>query len=162
MNKKILGVDVGGVIIDGRRNDNTDTSFKGVRFLETTSVQNAFESLRELNSRFNGLIYVVLKCGLATELKTRKWLAHHNFYDITRILPADIYYCRERQEKAPICEFLGITHFIDDGMEVLSYLKSVPNKYLFYSEEENEKCAIYPDLSFIRADSWEEILNLIK
>ncbi|MBA3679436.1 hypothetical protein H0W80_04625, partial [Candidatus Saccharibacteria bacterium] len=43
----VLGVDVGGVIID-RVNDNTDTSFFGDNYLSTTAVSDVFEALAEL------------------------------------------------------------------------------------------------------------------
>jgi hypothetical protein len=38
---------------------------------------------------------------------------------------------REREEKADICERVGITHFVDDQLEVLVHLTSVPYRYLF-------------------------------
>src|SRR3970040_1117951 len=131
MVKGILGVDIGGVIIDRVRNDGTDTAFKSKRYLETTAIPGVFSSLAKLRERFNGEIFVVSKAGLETELKTRDWLNHKGFYDLTGINPGDVHYCRERKEKAPICEWLGITHFIDDRLEILSYMYSVPNKYLF-------------------------------
>ena len=161
MDKKILGVDVGGVIIDRVRNDGTDTAFKGGRYLETTNVQNSFESLRELNLKLNGLIYVVSKCGLTIELKTRDWLKHKGFYNFTGISPANVHYCRERWEKAPICKWLGITHFIDDRLEVLNYLETVENKYLFGPQnlEDLEQVKNLP--SIILVDSWKEVLQKI-
>ncbi|HJZ19149.1 MAG TPA: hypothetical protein VJ208_03525 [Candidatus Nanoarchaeia archaeon] len=42
MVKGILGVDIGGVIIDRVRNDGTDTAFKSKRYLETTAIPGVF------------------------------------------------------------------------------------------------------------------------
>jgi hypothetical protein len=33
-----------------------------------------------------------------------------------------VLFCRQRHEKAAICRELGLTHFIDDRLEVLSHL----------------------------------------
>ena len=42
-----------------------------------------------------------------------------------------VHFCNERSEKEAICRELGVTHFIDDHLEVLLYLKSVPYRFLF-------------------------------
>jgi hypothetical protein len=45
-----------------------------------------------------------------------------------------VLFCRQRHEKAAICRELGLTHFIDDRLEVLSHLLgTVPHLYLFRS-----------------------------
>ncbi len=163
MVKGILGVDIGGVIIDRVRNDGTDTAFKSKRYLETTAIPGVFLSLAKLRERFNGEIFVVSKAGLETELKTRDWLNRKGFYDLTGINPGDVHYCRERKEKAPICEWLGITHFIDDRLEVLSYLYSVPNKYLFGFQDKKEIEKHKQHLSkVVHVESWKEVLRIIK
>ena len=155
-----LGVDVGGVIIDRVRNDGTDTAFKGEKYLETTAVPFVFYALLKLRERFEH-VYVVSKCGLTIELKTRDWLKHKGFYNFTGISPANVHYCRERWEKAPICKWLGITHFIDDRLEVLNYLETVENKYLFGPQnlEDLEQVKNLP--SIILVDSWKEVLQKI-
>src|SRR3990167_1359211 len=162
MSKRVLGVDFGGVITDRKKNDGTDIAFKGENYLQTTPVINSFESLRELNKQFEGRVYVVSKCGLHTELKTRKWMSHNGFYDLTGISPTNIHYCRERNEKVPICRWIGATHFIDDKLEVLSYLDFVPNKFLFSPDDwEIEKYNSHLNLA-TRVESWKELMRLIK
>lgn len=161
MGERILGVDIGGVIIDRVRNDGTDTAFKGERYLETTAVPDVFSSLSKLNGRFDGIVYVVSKCGLETELKTRNWLEYNGFYDLTKISPANVHYCRTRQEKAPICKWLEITHFIDDRLEVLNYLETVPNKYLFGPQKQKDLEQAKNLQSIILVDSWKEALQKI-
>ena len=127
----ILGVDVGGVIID-RVNDALDTSFFGDNYLQTTAVPGAFAALERLNAgRFAGRVYLVSKCGARVQAKTLAWLAHHGFYATTGIAPEHVHFCRKRADKADICAALGITHFVDDRLEVLSYLDFVPARYLF-------------------------------
>jgi hypothetical protein len=123
-------VDVGGVLID-RVHDRTDTSFFGARYLETPEVSGAFAALAHLARLVNGRVYLVSKCGPSTEQRTREWLAHRRFTDVTGIPEDHALFCRERRDKAPICSQLGVTHFVDDRLEVLGYLVEVPYRLLF-------------------------------
>lgn len=129
MNK--LGIDIGGVIIDRKKNDSSDTSLFGPNYLNAFAVEGAFQTIHTLHERFAGEVYVVSKCGQNIERKSREWLVHNGFPEKTGVKMENVHFCRQRAEKAPICEKLGITHFIDDKLEVLSYLTTVPNKYLF-------------------------------
>ena len=152
-----LGVDVGGVIID-RVNDALDTSFFGDNYLQTTAVPGAFAALRRLNAgRFAGRVHLVSKCGARVQAKTLDWLAHHGLYATTGIAPEHVHFCRKRQDKAGICTDLGITHFVDDRLEVLSYLTSVPARYLFRPDPDAvaEYAHVLPDVRQVA--SWDEL-----
>lgn len=132
MKNEILGVDVGGVLVDRIRADGSDTSFFSDRFLETPAVADAFETLARLaNERFGQRICIVSKCGPKVEEKTRLWLAHHGVLEALGLDARALHFCRERRDKGPICKRLGVTHFIDDRMDVLVHLKSVPHRFLF-------------------------------
>jgi hypothetical protein len=154
-----LGVDIGGVIID-RVNDAADTSFFGDNYLLTTAVPGVFEAIMTLGERrFPTGVYLVSKCGRKIEEKTLRWLDHRRFYQRTGVAPANVRFCRERHEKAGICEELGITHFVDDRLEVLSYLTSVGKRYLFQpSEQEVQRFAQHLP-SVMRVGSWKEIVE---
>lgn len=139
MEKEVLGVDVGGVIID-RVNDGTDTSFFTDNYLNTTAVPGAFDVLRELvDDRFGENVFIVSTCGENIQRKTIHWFNHHRFHQRTGILRSHVHYCRERREKAGICERLGITHFIDDRLEILGSLKAVGGLYLFRGRDSEVK-----------------------
>ena len=153
-----LGVDIGGVLID-RINDNTDTSFFGDNYLKTTTVPNAFESVKRLAAaRFGDEVHLVSKCGPNIERKSREWLAHHDFHAETGVPPERMHFCRRRQDKAPICKSLGLTHFIDDRLEVLSYLKSVPHLFLFMPRPAEVKRHARHLKRVHRVESWAEVL----
>lgn len=139
-----IGIDVGGVIID-RSNDNSDTSFFSDNYLNTTAVPGAIEAIGKIvQARFKDRAYIVSKCGRKTEAKTKEWLKHHKVYEITGIKPENTFFCRKREEKAPFCKTVGITHFVDDRMSVLRHMDTVPYKYLFSpTPEELAEC---PDL----------------
>ena len=132
----ILGVDVGGVIID-RQNDRTDTSFFGPNYLHTTACEGVFECLRAA-SEAGYEIHVVSKCGPNTQRKTLEWLQHHDFYRRTGVNPQNVHFCRTRPQKAPICTQHGITHFVDDRLDVLDHLNDVGQLFLFQPNPEDE------------------------
>jgi len=125
----ILGIDVGGVIID-KANDDTDTSFFSDNFLNTKCTPGMFNAVETLVARFKGRAYIVSKCGPKIQQKTLRWLDHHHFYGRTGFRHGNTRFCLKREQKAPICAELGITHFIDDKLEVLSYLTTVSDRYL--------------------------------
>lgn len=107
VNSELLGVDVGGVLVDRIRADGSDTSFFSDRFLETPAVAGAFETLTRLGrERFGQRICIVSKCGPRTEEKTRLWLAHHKLLDVLGLdLRADLLFiscqCDGCREAAP-------------------------------------------------------------
>lgn len=159
---EVLGVDIGGVITD-RVNDGTDTSFLSDNYLKTTAVPGTFEALRRLvDERFGAdRIYLVSKCGKRVQEKSLHWLAHHRFYEQTGILPKHVFFCRERHEKAGICRQLGITHFVDDRLEVLGYLADVGVEHLFLfkpSQNEMERYVRYSN-RVRRVNGWEDVLH---
>lgn len=93
------------------------------------------------------------------QAKTLKWLEHHRFHDITGVSADRVHFCRKRSEKAGICERLGITHFVDDRLEILGSLTTVGTLYLFQPNP-NEVSRFAQFLDRINlVNSWEEILN---
>lgn len=158
--KKILGIDVGGVIMKNATEDK-DTSFFSDNYLKTEAQDDAIEVINELVTMFDET-YIVSKCGKKIQDKTLNWFKYHNFYSKAGINPKNVYFCVERHEKNPICKKLGITHFIDDKLEVLSYLETVKNRYLFKPKEQemNRYCQYLSQVKVI--NSWRELLAIMK
>jgi hypothetical protein len=134
-----LGIDLGRVIV-GDGGGRTDTSFIGGTdddAMRTTPIDGAFETIRELFSRFGGRVWIVSKCGPRIEARSRRWLAHWRFHEATGVLESSLRFCRERREKADHARKLGLTHFIDDRQDVLRHLEGVvPHRYLFGPQRE--------------------------
>jgi len=130
MQKQALGVDIGNVIINNRLNDLKKLDEKGYANLPV--MEGSFEGLKILNDHFNGEVYLISKCTEWAEAQILAWLHAHDFFSKTKIDEKHIYFVRERHEKDAVCRKLGITHFIDDRLEVLSHMiDSTPNLYLF-------------------------------
>mmetsp|Transcript_39089 Transcript_39089/g.98519 ORF Transcript_39089/g.98519 Transcript_39089/m.98519 type:complete len:278 (+) Transcript_39089:62-895(+) len=133
-----VGIDCGGVImaIDPcvrrshgghvARNTNVNTIFSE-DFLETPAEDHLFDSVASVVSRFGAEnVFIVSKAGSKVSKRSLEWLHHHDFFKRTGFVEENIHFCRDRAGKAPICATLKITHFIDDNIEVLDFLTSLP------------------------------------
>jgi hypothetical protein len=131
-----LGIDIGRVII-GAADDrgHADTSFlSGTpdQAMETPPTAGAFDAIARLVDTFDGAVWLVSKCGPRVQAKTRRWLDHWQFWRATGVAPTNLRFCLERRDKALHCHELGVTHFIDDRVDVLVHLRGlVPWLYLF-------------------------------
>lgn len=143
--------------------DDTDTSFFSDRYLETPAVLDGFDTLARLSrERFGEKIHLVSKCGPKIQAQSKEWLEHHRFTEIAGIPLERVHFCRRREEKAPICKRRGVTHFIDDRYDVLSYLKSVPHLFLFRPRDKDLARAEREPLPGLQVvQSWAEIAEAL-
>ncbi len=156
-----LGLDFGKVILGAVRDGKADTSFLGTTFEQATQTpasEGAAEAVKELVGAFYGNVWIVSKCGPSVERKTRGWLKHHDFYGATGLNPQNVRFCRKRHEKAPICEEIGITHFVDDRIDVLTPMQGIVARlYLFGEQEHGFVCPAYAT----QVLNWSEVLAQI-
>lgn len=127
-----LGVDIGRVIIAG---DGPDTNFIGGsedEAMRAPAIPGALESLARLTRRFERRVWIVSKCGKKVEGRSRAWLDRHRFFERTDIPRANLRFCKDRRDKTPICDELGIDFFVDDRLDVLLPMAGiVPHRILF-------------------------------
>lgn len=147
-----LGVDVGGVIIGA---DNDTTMFTK-NYLDAKPVAGAFEALAILRERFLGQMYIVSKAGPEMQEKTQKWFLHHDFYGKVGMSAGDVFFCRERADKAPICKRLSVTHFIDDRADVLSYLVPLKIKTYWFGQA---RVLSMPGIRCVK--TWDDVLETV-
>ena len=157
-----LGIDIGRVIIaPDSPNGRADTSFIGGSLeaaLATPPYDGMFEAVPQLVQLFNREVWLVSKAGPRMQEKTRRWLEHHLFFERTGIHPSNIRSCLERSQKAGHCRELGITHFIDDRLDVLGHLESVvPHRYLFGPQ----KVKLETISGIISVDTWPMTLSFL-
>ena len=131
-----LGIDFGRVIQGGPGPDDApDTSFLGSGLEEAVkspATAGAFEVIPRLVALFEGRVWIISKCGENTQLKTLAWLDHHDFYGRTGVPHGNVRFCRQRTEKVVHCRELGVTHMIDDRLDVHRAIRDVvPHRYLF-------------------------------
>jgi len=133
-----IGLDFGGVITDSQANDGTDTAFRTDNFMATTAVIGTYTAVKILVSVFGrDNLFIISKCGEITEAKSIKWLRGNGFYEATDFDPSNVFFCRERADKAPIAADLGLTDFVDDRADVLGYMTTVRLRWLFGPQPED-------------------------
>lgn len=128
----ILGVDVGGVIIDiDRKYGDIENSMLDPDFLSIPEVADAIDVLSKLNAgKFSGSIYLVSKCSREEAEQVMEWLGNKDFFRRTGIDITHVHFCLNREDKAAICRKYHITHLVDDRLEILGSLKGL-KRYLF-------------------------------
>src|SRR5262249_18741250 len=126
----------------------------------TPAVPDVFNALAKLTSA-GFRIHVVSKCEETIQGKSKKWLARHDFYNITGIRPEDVHFYLARPETAGTCTPIRATHFVDDRLEVLSYLQNVPNLYLLNAIEEEVRQFNHAINKVVRVHSWNQLVPLL-
>jgi hypothetical protein len=157
----VLGVDIGGVIVD-RVAEDQDTSFFGSRPMETPAVEGAFDALARLVTTFEGRVHIVSKAGPKIAALSHEWLALHGVFDQIGIPESNLWFVRRRPEKAPICAQVGITHFIDDRPDVLQHLATVPHQFLFLGGLGHHKAPATSPTKVHRVSTWPELVTKIE
>lgn len=161
MKNRALGVDIGNVIIENRLNDKEQLDEKG--YAELPVVDGSLEALKKLFLEFSGNVFLISKCTEWAQEQILSWLDTHDFYNKTGVNRDNIYFVRARHEKDAICKKLGITHFIDDRLEVLSHMiETVPNLILFQPDQDeiNKFSQFLPKV--IRVENWSEVVSKLK
>lgn len=130
-----IGIDIGRVIMAPVKGGKADTTFLAGsldRAMQTPPAPGAFEGVRTLVDAFAGQAWLVSKAGASVQYKTKLWFRHWDFFAETGLPSDHVRFCLRRSEKAAYCRQLKITHFIDDRLDVLQYLRGlVPHLYLF-------------------------------
>ena len=156
-----LGIDIGRVIITPDGGGKGDTSFIGGSIedaLATPPYDGMFDVVPELVRRFGGRVWLVSKARQRVQEKTRLWLSHHHFFERTGIAADHLRFCLERPQKAEHCRELGITHFIDDRLDVLGHLHGVVG-FRFLFGPQNPTIDVPNAIVPIR--TWPEALHLV-
>ena len=130
-----IGIDIGRVIMAPVKGGKADTTFLSGSLeaaLRTPPSPGAFEGVSMLVQAFEGRAWLISKAGPRVQDKTKRWLRHWDFHGVTALPRDHVRFCLERQQKVGHCKQLCITHFIDDRLDVLQYLRGlVPRLYLF-------------------------------
>ena len=155
-----IGVDVGGVVIRAEHY-HEDATVAGPVLRADSEVAGARDGLRTLVSRFDGRVFLISKCGPLTEARMSDWLDEHGLLAATGLSAANIRFCNSRSEKAPICAKLGLTHMVDDRVEILNSIATVEHRYLFCPDQVEVRAhGGIPDQVNVSA-SWADLVEQV-
>lgn len=155
----ILGVDVGGVLVDA--GPGRQDTLLGEKHLKTPPLEGAILSVAALNAKaFRDRVWIVSKCKEPTERRTREWMRHIGFHETTGIPESRLRFCRERAEKALIARELGLTHFVDDRLEVLHHMAGIVPVRVLFRPRTKEALRFKDSLADVYlADDWIELAS---
>lgn len=152
----VLGLDLGGVVIDFPQNQPVSKEWLRKHWRELPSVDLRF--VGQVCSLFE-LVWVVsaVPDKEAVQL-TQQWLEHVNFWDKTGISRSRLLLCGIAPENKAAC-VSGLspkpTVFLDDRPDFLEHMTEVPHRILFDRQE-------YPNPgTFPTVRNWQEFLELV-
>ena len=144
-----LGIDLGDTIF---------TKENGVRF----PFRGSYRVIKRLiEERFKEKSFIVSRVTPEQKIRALAMLKEDGFHELTGLPPKNVEFCELRHEKAPICERLGITHFIDDRPEVMSHMEFVPHRFLFRPIPEDVELFKNKLEGVTIVQSWAEIEKLL-
>lgn len=151
-----FGTDIGGVLAAHATLEYLE---QPGRHLAIPEIEGAFDAVRQLREeKFGDEGYVISMCDEQIEVRSREWLTHTNFVKRTGIVWDRIIYCRTFAEKAQIAGRLGLTHFVDDRLEVMEDFNNEERLYLFQSNAQ-ERARFSRHLhKVLEVQSWREIV----
>jgi hypothetical protein len=150
--KNVLGVDCGNVILEQMNGTPVNGSVNALRTITGSGIFT--------NGGVN--IWIISKCGPRVQALTRQWLDNLDFWNQTGIPKSNLEFCLKFWEKGPICERLGVTHFIDDRPKVLNCLTTVGKLYAF-NPRDKSMSDYYQKNPMTVVRTWDELLfDLIK
>lgn len=123
-----LGIDIGGVITKKRN----DAASKGEIWTSAYESPGAFVAINRLVEIFgaeNVFLVSRLTLGGPMQRKTKHWLHNMDFYGRTGVIEDNLRFCSKvdgPDGKGVIAEELGLSHFIDDKIDVLDSVFADP------------------------------------
>lgn len=128
-----IALDIGGVIMSASNTTHEDTdASSGV----TDECLDAVKAIVALFGAEN--VFIISKARTKMADASLAKLHDRNFFKYAGLLIENVYFCKERIQKKPITESLGITHFVDDRWSVLEHLDPDRTfRYLFPNPRDN-------------------------
>jgi hypothetical protein len=151
----LIGMDVHGVIMD-----KFDKSKSVEEYLTTVPLKHATTVIKNIIDLYGPEnTFIISKCPMYAEDEIIKWLDNQNFFTEIGFIRSNVYFCRERTDKAPVAKQLRLTHFIDDRVDVLNAMKDVvSNRILFTGGGNHEES---DDKTITELDNWDSVQDYI-
>jgi hypothetical protein len=158
-----IGIDLGGVVtklLGSMAGEDTGTlAWRTPGEAAELAIPGALAGVRELVELVDGRVWIVSKAGPVVQAKCREWFEAADFFGDTGMARAQVRFCLQRQDKAPICTALAITHFIDDRVHVMQILRAVvPHLFLFSESETDHHSAPWA----IRTPTWPDVIAAVR
>ena len=127
-------------------------------------VPNAILGLKTLIT-MNGSenVFIVSRASNVERLVNRRLFVIHNFYEMTGLLPMNIFFVDLCAEKAEVCRRLSVQGHIDDRGEVHYNLRGVVPNLVWFSPSKGDVSRWTQELSphVIRVSGWRDLISML-
>lgn len=170
MERKLVGIDIGGVLIPQLEgSDTSGTSLASEKdFLALPPIEGAFEGVRWIVEEFAGVggTDLVSKAKRqSTRELTLKWLHYYGFFRLTGVNPRQVFFRPDRASKAGCVAERKHTHFIDNHPGVLGLMHSVRYRILqgatLTPQDELDYADELSEFAFITS-GWAETMSKLR
>ena len=169
--KSVFGSDWSGVlnnntqVIDGSRNSLLNPNRDAKGYLRVKPFTGALETLSSITRLGFSEIHIVSRVDPEFWIKerVRAWLRQHGFESVVPL--SRLHFCEKWHEKAPLCERLGVTHFIDDRLEALEpMVGKIEHLLLFrpWTKEDKPRWHLVEDGKVVLVKSWTEVRKYLQ
>lgn len=137
------------------------TEFDTFLLQHSMVLPNAFLGLKRLiEIKGEDRVWIVSRAEGTQRIVNRRLFVVHHFEKITGLPIDHIHFVDKREEKALVCQWLGIQGHIDDRGEVLFHLLGVVPNLIWFSPTINDLLKWSLDLrsTTCRVSGWDEIL----
>lgn len=119
------------------------------------------DAFRQLQKIFHEDVYIISRVDDEEgSKKALKFLKENRLLDCENSFEnGHVRFCLKREEKGPIAEKLGLTHFVDDRTECLHHMKTV--KHRFAINPTSKQIEEFPPDGMHVASNWEELTPMI-
>lgn len=154
--KTKIGIDIVGVLADDKK-----PFIRAGEYVIFSLMKDAIEVVGRIVNKFGAEnVFIVSRVtSHQTALATGIWMETHQFLQKTKLPLENVHLCTRHGEKTEVAKKLGITHFIDNKLNVLDYFDD--NVELLAFRVEKSEAEEYPGLlqRIIFIDSWQEIAD---
>lgn len=157
MSTKKIGIDIMGVILPKATETGTFEEF-----MACSALPGAIQSIKKIVNLYKPQnVFIISRCPELAENGILQWLDNQKFFTDINFDRSNVYFCRERVDKALIAERLQLTFFIDDRIDVLDAMKDiVANRILFTGGSSHGDNVIDDDIIIL--NNWDFVLEYIK
>lgn len=154
---EILAINV-NTLIDRKDNLPIPEMFRRHDYLKISETKDSFKVLRELSEKRFGeaRVFLVFECERDICGKILKWLSTRNIHSRAKIKRGRIRRCQNVSRLAKTCMNLGVTHLIDDNLELFTRLQLERGYLLMPGHKRKEK---FLALNVWQVGSWPAILH---
>lgn len=157
-----LGVDLGNVIIDHAKFGTTPDYIRNGDYLKIPPVTLALESIRLLLNGGIGTLIVIYNASDVADEKILSWVEHWVPNDVINDHRFNLTRSIGGRDKIRECIEYGITHFIDDRVEVLNFLNGrIPSLFLMNPNPDEKTTHSNETSSYVEVEGWNELTSII-